>query len=74
MIVVGVLGAVLPGQAGVVVATAAIVAVVAAPPLRVAWLVYRWTQERDRRFIGLGAALLAVIAVGALLSALGVGN
>ena len=74
VVVVGVLGAVLPGAAGIAVATIAVAAVVAAPPLRVGWLVFRWAQEHDRRFIVSGVALLAVIAVGAALSALGVGG
>ena len=70
--VVGVLGAALPGALGVAVATVAVSAVVAAPLLRVLWLVFRWIQEHDRRFVVVGSALLAVIATGALLSALGV--
>ena len=74
VLVAGVLGAVLPGVAGTAVATGAVAAVVAAPLLRVAWLVFRWTQERDRRFVVLGSAVLAVIAVGAALSAAGVGG
>ena len=73
VMVAGVLGAVLPGTAGIAVATAAVAAVTAAPLLRVAWLVFRWTQERDRRFVALGSALLAVVALGAALSAAGVG-
>jgi hypothetical protein len=48
--------------------------VIATPLLRVAWLVHRWRQERDRRFVGFGLGLLAVIAVGAGLAALGVGS
>ena len=74
IMVAGVLGAVLPGTAGIAVATAAVAAVTAAPLLRVAWLVFRWTQERDRRFVVLGSALLAVVALGAALSAAGVGT
>lgn len=74
VIVVGVLGALLPGEWGIVVATAAVVAVAAAPLARVAWLVFRWAQERDVRFVVVGVALLAVIASGAVLSALGVGT
>ena len=74
VIVAGVLGWALPGAAGVAVATAAVAAVVAAPLLRVAWLVLRWRQERDRRFQVLGVGLLAVVALGAALSAAGVGG
>ena len=74
VIVTGVLGAALPGGVGVAIATASVAAVVAAPLVRVAWLVFRWTQERDRRFVVLGSALLAVVAAGAALSAAGVGG
>lgn len=74
VVVVGVLGTVVPGDAGIAVATVAVSAVIAAPLVRVMWLVFRWTQERDRRFILVGTGLLAVIAAGAVLSALGVGN
>lgn len=72
--VAGVLGAVLPGSAGIAVATAAVVAVVAAPLARIGWLTFRWTQEHDRRFVVLGAALLAVVAAGAALAAAGIGR
>lgn len=74
VLVAGVLGAVLPGAAGIAVATAAVAAVVATPLLRVAWLIFRWTQEHDRRFILTGVGLLAVVGTGALLSALGIGS
>lgn len=74
VVVVGVLGAVLPGDVGIAVATVAVCAVGAAPVLRVAWLVHRWIQEKDRRFVVIGLALLTVIATGAVLSALGVGE
>lgn len=74
VIVTGVLGAVLPGRAGVATATGAVAAIVAAPLARVAWLTFRWSQERDRRFEVLGAALLAVVAAGAALAAVGVGG
>ncbi len=74
VVVVGVVGATLPGAAGIAVATAAVVAVAAAPLLRVLWLVFRWGQEGDRRFVVVGLGLLGVIALGAVLSALGVGG
>lgn len=74
VMIAGVLGAVLPGGAGIAVATAAVGAVVATPLLRVAWLIFRWTQEDDRRFVLTGIALLAVVGAGAVLSALGVGG
>lgn len=74
VIVLGLASAVFPDPAGVAVATAVVCAVVAVPLLRVAWLVHRWHQEHDRRFVGMGAALLGVVAVGALLAAAGVGR
>ena len=70
----GVLGAVVPGTTGTTIATAAVAAITAAPLLRVAWLVFRWNQEHDRRFVVLGSALLTVVALGAALSAAGVGG
>lgn len=74
VMVAGLAAAVLPGAAGIAVATAAVAAVVAAPLLRVAWLVLRWSQEDDRRFELLGVALLVVVTLGAVLSALGIGT
>lgn len=73
-LVAGVASVLLPGAAGPAVATVVVAAIVAVPPLRVAWLVYRWVQERDRRFALTGIALLAVVGVGALVSALGLGR
>lgn len=51
-------------------AVAALTLVTAAPLIRVGWLVFRWTQERDLRFAALGVGLLAVVAIGAILSLL----
>lgn len=70
----GLLSALLPDDVGVAVATAVVAAVVAVPLLRVLWLVHRWRQERDPRFVRLGCVLLGVIAVGAALAAAGVGS
>jgi uncharacterized membrane protein len=55
-------------------ALGALVMVAATPLLRVAYLIFRWAQERDRRFVVLGVALLTVVAVGAISSALGLGR
>ena len=74
VLVAALLGAFLPGGAGMALATAAVSAVIAAPLLRVAWLVHRWAQERDRRFVLTGVALLVVVAAGAALAAAGVGS
>lgn len=68
------LGALVPGGVGIGLATAAVAAVVAVPLVRVAWLVFRWVQEGDHRFVAAGLGLLLVIAVGAVLAALGIGS
>ena len=57
-------GAFLPGTAGTVSGTACIVILIAAPVLRVAWLVVDWSREKDMRFAFLGCGLLAVLAAG----------
>lgn len=54
-------GAFLPGAIGEVSGTACIVILIAAPVLRVAWLVADWLRERDTRFALLGCGLLAVL-------------
>lgn len=74
VIALGLLAAVLPEPAGTVTATVAVAAVIATPLLRVAWLVHRWREEGDRRFVALGTWLLAVIALGAGLAAVGLGS
>ncbi len=74
VLVAAVLGAVVPGSVGMASSTAAVVAVVAAPLVRVAWLVWRWLQEGDHRFVAIGLGLLLVVAVGAVLAALGIGS
>lgn len=55
-------------------ATAGIIAiglVIAAPLLRVGWLIFRWIQERDWRFVWTATALLTVIAVAGLAALIG---
>ena len=74
VIVLGLLTTVLPEAASIALATVVVGAVVATPLLRVLWLVHRWRQEHDRRFVAMGLALLGVIAAGAALAALGVGS
>lgn len=73
LLVVAVLGGLVPDPVGEVLALCAVVVVAAVPLARVAWLVLRWAQERDRCFALLGAALLGVVAFGAVLAAVGVG-
>lgn len=74
VIVLGVVSALAPDGIAVGLATAAVATIVAAPVVRVAWLVFRWWQERDSRFVATGAALLVVVAAGGALAALGVGR
>ncbi len=74
VLVVSVIGGLLGGPVGRGLSTAAVVAIVAAPVARVCWLMFRWTQEHDRRFVVLGVAVIAVVASGAVLAVLGVGG
>lgn len=74
VLVVALFGGLIGHEVGRVLAVAAIGAVVAAPLLRICWLMFRWTQEHDRRFVLTGALMLAVVATGAILAALGVGS
>ena len=63
-------GALISGQAGSAIATAAVVLVIAAPLFRVGWLIVRWLREGDTRFAVVGFGLLAIVAVGFVLSLL----
>jgi hypothetical protein len=67
-LVLGIAGAVLPGDAGIAAATGAVTVVVAAPLVRVLWLAVRWVRKGDVRFAGLAVVLLAVVATGAAIS------
>ena len=67
-LVMGVLGAVLPGTAGTVAGWGAVGIVVATPLGRVAWLAIRWVDRRDWLFAGLATTLLAVVAVAGTLA------
>lgn len=73
LLVVALMGGLLPDPVGEVLALVAVVAVAVVPLARVAWLVLRWSQEHDRRFAVVGSALLGVVALGAVLAAVGVG-
>lgn len=64
------LGLALPGRVGLVVATAAVVVAVAAPLLRVLWLIVAWWRARDWRFVVIGAVVLAIVATGAAIALL----
>lgn len=55
-------------------ATAGVVAislVIGVPLLRVGWLMFRWIQERDWRFVWTAAALLGVVAVAGIVALAG---
>ncbi len=55
-------------------ATAGLVAiglVTVVPFLRVGWLIFRWIQERDWRFVWTAVALLTVVGVAGLIALLG---
>ncbi|HUO45471.1 MAG TPA: hypothetical protein VM470_01425 [Acidimicrobiia bacterium] len=58
-----------PGTAGIWAGAVAVGLTMAAPLLRVGWLTVRWLQEGDLRFAAAGAALLAIITLGAILAA-----
>jgi hypothetical protein len=69
-LVLAAVGAFVPGPVGSVMATAAVVVVVAGPLGRVAWLIGRWWREGDRRFVAAGALLLAIVGTGFVLQLL----
>ena len=56
-------GAFIPGTVGRVSGTACIVILIAAPVVRVSWLVVDWVRQGDTRFALLGCALLLVLAM-----------
>ncbi|HVM08517.1 MAG TPA: hypothetical protein VM345_08650 [Acidimicrobiales bacterium] len=61
-------GALLPGGSGRLVDGVAVALVIAAPLVRVGILVVGFLREHDRRFAAAAAALLAVVAAGALIA------
>jgi hypothetical protein len=73
VLVLSVAGGFVEGAVGRALAVIAVAAVVIASPARVAWLVYRWAEERDQTFVAIGLALLGVIAAGGALALAGVG-
>ncbi len=64
----------LPGALGDAFAVTAVVVVTATPLLRVGWLIFRWSQERDWRFVAIGVGLLTIVSLGALAALAGVGG
>lgn len=65
------LGALSGAQPFVTAGVVALALVTATPLLRVAWLVFRWLQERDWRFVWTAVALLGVIAVAGMIALIG---
>lgn len=63
-------GVVAPGAVGIGLATAAVGMVITMPIARVFWLIARWAREGDKRFVVIGAALIAVVAIGFTLALL----
>ncbi len=63
-------GALGPGDVGWWCAVAAIGVLVAAPLVRVVWLVRRWIRRGDPRFAAVGCGVLAIIAAGVVLAGL----
>ena len=59
------IGILAPDPLAAIAGSIAVTAVIAAPLLRVAWLIVRWSQEGDYRYVAIGLGLLSVIAVGA---------
>jgi len=74
VLVVSIVGGLLGGQVGRGLAAVAVAAVIAGPLARVCWLLLRWTQERDARFVLLGIAVIVVVSSGGVMAALGVGG
>jgi hypothetical protein len=66
VLALAVLALVLPSELSVLAADSMVVALIAIPVVRVAWLGVRWAGRRDWRYVGAAAGLLAVLAVGLL--------
>ncbi|HUP15178.1 MAG TPA: DUF1634 domain-containing protein [Acidimicrobiia bacterium] len=62
------IGVLAPDPIGAIAGIVAMAAVIATPLLRVAWLIFRWSQEGDYRYVAIGLGLLSVIAAGAALT------
>ena len=57
-------GMLLPDPAGDAASLAAVVIVVAAPLVRVAWLAIRWYRRDDRRYAAVAGLLLFIVLTG----------
>ncbi len=71
LVLLSALAVLLPGSAGHRTGVAVVALCVAAPLLRVAWLVRRFVQERDGRFAVRGLLLLVLVAAGPVLASRG---
>lgn len=65
------LGALSGSQPFATAGVVALVLVTSVPLLRVAWLIFRWLQERDWRFVCTAVALLGVIAAAGFVALVG---
>lgn len=63
-------GVVLPQPVGTAASAVAVTVVVAAPPLRVAWLAIRWYLRGDRRYAAVAGGLLLVVGTGSVVALL----
>ncbi len=68
MFAAALVGLIVPAGAGTAIRIGVVSVAIAVPLLRVAWLIRRWRQESDWRFVALGLTLLSVIAAGAALA------
>lgn len=59
-----------PGPWGTAAGWSMVGVLIAAPLLRVLWLVHRWVRRGDPRYAAVGVGVLAVVAVGTALAAL----
>jgi hypothetical protein len=64
-------GAFVPGTIGHVSGVLCVFVLISAPITRVAWLTVEWARSGDRRFATLGAVLLGVLTLGAVIAFVG---
>jgi hypothetical protein len=65
------IGVLLPSRSGRPLEIVAIAIVTAIPLLRVAWLIKRWTNLQDMKYVWWAVLLLVLVAVGPVLAFLG---
>ena len=74
MLALSVAASVVAGPLRDALAGTAIGLIIAAPLVRLCWLMHRWRQEHDRRFVLAGLGVLAIVTAGAALAATGLGR